>query len=268
MTVTTNVVSMDGTQAVRDRKYFADKISSELRKSVESIINAGKWLIAAKSELPHGEFLKMVERDLKIASTTAQRLMIIARHPLISNASNSKLLPTSWDTLYNLTTLPEDVVRKGLRDGSINKNTMGKDVRALKTASNSNNKKEEETTHAEPKATPMHSLDEVRKDYARKAKMLTPAEREAEVEAIAKALTSAPASTTTPDVKHAVEQFAAVVRKLPREQRVNAVADVIDAVAVMESDVRHETDRRAKERGEVSYLKTPKLLVRSNHHDY
>ena len=57
--------------------------------------------------------------------------MIIARHPLISNASNSKLLPTSWDTLYNLTTLPEDVVRKGLRDGSINKNTMGKDVRVL-----------------------------------------------------------------------------------------------------------------------------------------
>jgi len=50
-----------------------------------------------------------------------------------------------------------------------------------------------------------------------------------------------------------------VVRKLPREQRVNAVAEVIDAVAVMESDVRHETDRRAKERGEVSYLKTPKL---------
>jgi hypothetical protein len=37
---------------------------------------------------------------------------------------------------------------------------------------------------------------------------------------------------------------------------------------VMESDVRNETDRRAKERGEVSYLKTPKLLVRSNHHDY
>lgn len=122
---------------------------------------------------------------------------------------------------------------------------------------------------AEPTRAPhRQSLDGVRKDYARKAKMLTPAEREAEVEAIAKALTSAPASTTTPDVKHAVEQFAAVVRKLPREQRVNAVADVIDAVAVMESDVRHETDRRAKERGEVSYLKTPKLLVRSNHHDY
>jgi hypothetical protein len=197
----------------------------------------------------------MVEGDLKIARTTAFRLMAIAKHPVISNVSHAKHLPPSWDAIYNLTTVPEETLRHKLRDGTINPNMKRKDVHALKPPS----KKKEKKESAAPEATPMQSLDDVRKDYARKAKMLTQAEREAEVEATTKALTPAPASTTAPDVKRAVEQFAAVVRKLPREQRVNAVADVIDAVAVMESDVRHETDRRAKERGEVSYLKTPKL---------
>ena len=54
---------------------YAQRITACQRKSVESIIECGRLLIAAKDELKHGEFLKMIENELPFKRSTAQALM-------------------------------------------------------------------------------------------------------------------------------------------------------------------------------------------------
>src|SRR5260221_9439189 len=92
----------------RDWEYF-DKRLTELRvNDVASIIERGRVLIEAKEELAHGSFEATTKRHFDIR--TAQCLMKITRHPVLSNANHGSLLPPSWRTLYELTKLPDDVL--------------------------------------------------------------------------------------------------------------------------------------------------------------
>jgi N6-adenosine-specific RNA methylase IME4 len=62
----------------------------------------------------------MVERSLPFTSSTAQRLIKIARDPRLSNPAHVQLLPNQWGTLYELTKLDNETFEKNLADGSIN----------------------------------------------------------------------------------------------------------------------------------------------------
>jgi hypothetical protein len=95
---------------VRTRKEFATLINASWRKSVTAIIEAGRWLIEAKAELEHGEFQQMISDDLDFGfgSRSAEMLMKIAAHPVISNAKYVSHLPPSWGTLYEIASLPVD----------------------------------------------------------------------------------------------------------------------------------------------------------------
>jgi len=59
----------------RERVFLFAKYSQRItacpRKSVNSIIKCGRLLIAAKDELKHGEFLKMIENNLRFKRSTA-----------------------------------------------------------------------------------------------------------------------------------------------------------------------------------------------------
>jgi hypothetical protein len=84
---------------------------------------AGRWLIEAKegeNKLAHGEFEKMVQDDtLQLSPRTAQMLMEIARHPVISNAKHVSLLPPSWGTLYQLTRVETKALEAAIKDGRV-----------------------------------------------------------------------------------------------------------------------------------------------------
>jgi hypothetical protein len=90
------------------RDLWAHEIRSAWQSSVDGILRTGCLLVAAKADpkLPRGQFEAMIEKDLPFKPRTAQRLMKIARHQLISNATHVSLLPPSWGTLYELTRLP------------------------------------------------------------------------------------------------------------------------------------------------------------------
>lgn len=97
---------------------FADAISARWQDSVVAIIDVGKLLLGAKHALPHGEFGRMVESDrVAFEMRTAQRLMAIAEHSLLSNTAHGSHLPSAWGTLYELTKAPEDAL-DGLPTGS------------------------------------------------------------------------------------------------------------------------------------------------------
>ena len=82
-------------------EQWADRICTQLGKSVEAIIEVGRLLVKAKADLAHGEWGRLFEDDLvPFGQRTADRLMAIARHPVLSNSTHVSNLPPSWGTLY------------------------------------------------------------------------------------------------------------------------------------------------------------------------
>jgi hypothetical protein len=106
---------------VRTRQQWAAEIAATYRGAVEAIIETGRKLIAAKDELPHGDFLEMIKNDLPFGSSKAQALMRIARHPVLSNAQSIAHLPASWAVLSDLVALDvsDETMEKMLADGTI-----------------------------------------------------------------------------------------------------------------------------------------------------
>jgi hypothetical protein len=100
------------------REFYAERITTAWNRTLRNIIRAGTWLIAAKdgpNKLRHGEFTAMIEHDLPFGERVAQRLMAIARHPILANPTHESVLPRSYITLYEMTKLPHDQLEEMLR---------------------------------------------------------------------------------------------------------------------------------------------------------
>lgn len=112
-------------QNVRSRQEWAEIINADWRKSIESIIQTGRDLAAAKAELPHGEFGRMVADDLPFSARTAEKLIAVSSHPAIANPTPASHLPPSWAVLSELTALSAedftDAQAKGIIGDSISK---------------------------------------------------------------------------------------------------------------------------------------------------
>ena len=98
---------------------YAQRITACQRKGVESIIECGRLLIAAKDELKHGEFLKMIENKLPFKRSTAQALMRIAADGRITKYQHAGCLPAHWSTLVKLIQLPDAAFEARIADGTI-----------------------------------------------------------------------------------------------------------------------------------------------------
>jgi hypothetical protein len=131
-------MSMSNVTPKHDWRHWQGRICNVWQKCVENIIDTGRLLIAAKDELKHGSFETMVQSELPFGPDTAQRLMVIARHPILSNAAHAPLLPPSWMTLYELTKLDDKLgdgtLQKKIKDGSITPRLERKDVVAMTRA--------------------------------------------------------------------------------------------------------------------------------------
>ena len=98
---------------------YAQRITDCQRKGVSSIIECGRLLIAAKDELKHGQFLKMIENELPFGRSTAQALMKIASDGRITKYQHAGCLPAHWSTLAKLTQLPDAAFEARIADGTI-----------------------------------------------------------------------------------------------------------------------------------------------------
>src|SRR5271168_4552440 len=89
------------------------RFRNALKKSVEGIIEAGRVLIEAKSELDHGQFTDWVVHEQRFGTRKhsspeadlrkAEMLMFLARIEVISNACHWHAFPPSFRTLWELT---------------------------------------------------------------------------------------------------------------------------------------------------------------------
>jgi hypothetical protein len=111
--------------------YYVAWIKSEWRTATASLIETGRILIEAKKNLDHGEFGPMIRTKLPFGERTAEKLMAIARHPIISNPTHESHLPPRQEALYLMTRLPLEELEKMLADGTINPNTERKHVEKI-----------------------------------------------------------------------------------------------------------------------------------------
>jgi hypothetical protein len=113
-------------------EFWAEKICVSLSRTVESIIQVGQDLVEAKSQLGHGEWGRMFEENLlPFGINSAQRLMAIARHPVLSKTEHVQLLPSSWGTLYQLSRVSGPKLKEALSNGTITPEMPRKAVAAL-----------------------------------------------------------------------------------------------------------------------------------------
>jgi len=113
------------------RTQWAEKIIARYQDSVAVILDVGRYLIQAKAQLVHGEFGLLVDNDLPFSWRTANRFMLIAENPVLTNSSHGSNLPTSWRTLAELAKLPEEVLEEALDAGRITPELKRKEVATL-----------------------------------------------------------------------------------------------------------------------------------------
>jgi hypothetical protein len=57
--------------------------------------------------------------------------MEIARHPVLSDSANSRILPTAWTTLYTLARIPAHLLLEYIADGTVHARLSGKEATQL-----------------------------------------------------------------------------------------------------------------------------------------
>lgn len=97
----------------------SDKIRTTYQRTVESIVETGSLLIAAKKALGFGKFGLMF-RYLPFSQRQADYLMAIARHPILGNSQYFANLPQSWATLHVLAGLTAEQVKSRIDNQHIN----------------------------------------------------------------------------------------------------------------------------------------------------
>jgi hypothetical protein len=136
---TKNHQSHEAVSRVTDPDAWAARINAQYGRAVDAIFATGRELIAAKAALKHGQWQRMfahyphaVTDPLQFSVRTAEMLMAIARHPVLSNAKPVSLLPPSWGTLYALTQLPKPVLKRAFDRGAITPETTREEALALR----------------------------------------------------------------------------------------------------------------------------------------
>jgi hypothetical protein len=113
------------------REEFAVEIRRAWVESQESFLLIGRYLLAAKSRLQHGEFMAMVASDLPFSHQTANKLMSVARF-IEAGEMPSDALPNASETCYQITTLTVEERTRALEEGVIRPTMRRQDILQFK----------------------------------------------------------------------------------------------------------------------------------------
>ena len=110
---------------------YAVRISAAWSKTIGGILDVGNALIEAKAELRFGHFEHLVKERCPFRWRTANYLMEIARHPVISNSQHAANLPASWATLAELAKFEPRELRLAISNHMFKPDIRRKDIPEL-----------------------------------------------------------------------------------------------------------------------------------------
>jgi hypothetical protein len=126
-----NVTALATTSNARSRQEWVEIIGADWRRTAESIIQTGRDLTAAKAELAHGEFMKMIENDLPFHRNTAEGLMRASQNEGLINCINSGNLAPKLSVIIQLSALNDEEAADAEEKGLITPDLKVKAARAI-----------------------------------------------------------------------------------------------------------------------------------------
>lgn len=115
----------------RSPEQWAAVVRADLGQAVAGFVAAGRHLIEAKQQIPHGGWESWIRRDVGISPQTAVKLMAIARHPALANPAHARDLPASWPTLAELSHLDPQLLEAAIQAHRVYPELERKEARAL-----------------------------------------------------------------------------------------------------------------------------------------
>jgi N6-adenosine-specific RNA methylase IME4 len=111
----------------------AEYVRQSWQTAVESIIETGRRLTEAKRQVGHGNWLAAVDL-MPFSEDTAQLLMRVSNHSVLSNTECTRYLPAAWATLAELAKLPAGELLTLIEVGKITPDLQQNEARSLVAA--------------------------------------------------------------------------------------------------------------------------------------
>ena len=108
---------------------FVDRISESWRESVKKILETSQILVESENQLNEIEFMDMVSQ-LPMSQSTISKLLMIGKNNYLPQ--QTKYLPPHWTTIYEISTLDNNQIDKGIEEGFINPSSIKKDIDKFK----------------------------------------------------------------------------------------------------------------------------------------
>jgi len=112
--------------------HWLEYIAPDFAQANTNTIAGAKKLIEAKKALrkSKGSFRQLVE-GLGMDLDKAERLMVIARHPVLSDSAHARNLPLSWMTQFTLAKIPAEVLAQLIADETVHPGLERKEAERL-----------------------------------------------------------------------------------------------------------------------------------------
>ena len=104
---------------------YVHRISESWRESVEKILQTSKILVESENELSDIDFLEMISH-LPMSQSTVSKLLMVGKNNHLS--SKVEYLPPHWTTIYEISTLDNDQIDRGVDEGFINPSSTKKEI--------------------------------------------------------------------------------------------------------------------------------------------
>ena len=104
---------------------YVQRISDSWRESVEKILQTSQILVLSEKELSDIDFLDMVGQ-LPMSQSTVSKLLLIGKNNYLPQKVTS--LPPHWTTIYEISTMSNDDIDKGVDEGFINPSSTKKEI--------------------------------------------------------------------------------------------------------------------------------------------
>jgi hypothetical protein len=106
------------------------RIAAAWQRTVESVVEVGRLINESRDQL--GATYALLETELPFSSTVAAFLSKIAKNPVLSDPANFAKLPSGINTLYHLTFIEEEELRKQIEHGEISPDFTLNEAKALR----------------------------------------------------------------------------------------------------------------------------------------
>ncbi|CAK0756477.1 hypothetical protein CCP2SC5_210047 [Azospirillaceae bacterium] len=110
---------------------YVDKISVLWNETQRCFIMIGRYLNYAKTQLSHGEFEPMIQRELPFGQSVANRLMAVSA-AIEANIISIDVLPNSYTIAYEIISLTEQERDIAKNEGLIRQDVRREEIVAFK----------------------------------------------------------------------------------------------------------------------------------------